>query len=108
MHDNLLYLMGICSKYPSCGSPYRIYINVFDHNEDCFCVHLFQTKEYINMCKFNRDLHIICIYVNEEGYEVTSSYFDVNSEGSMFPNFVYKEDIGKYIDHLLESYVPHL
>jgi hypothetical protein len=78
------------------------------YNEECFLLYIYQTKEWIMNCEFKKEPHAISIYGNEEGYEVSSLYYDQNPDGATFSHFVFKEDIGKYLDDLLASYVPHL
>lgn len=104
MHENLLHLMDVCTKYPSLHAPYRIYTELFMYNEECFCFYIYQTKEWIMSCHFKEEPHAICIYGDEEGYEVSSVYFDYNHEGATFSHFVFKEDIGSYLDNLFKAY----
>lgn len=109
MHENLLHLMDICTKYPYMKhslehGPYRIYTELFMYNEECFWLYIYQTKEWIMSCHFKEEPHAISIYGNEEGYEVSSLYYDQNPEGATFSQFVFKEDIGKYLDDLFKAY----
>ena len=104
MHENLLHLMDICTKYPSLHAPYRIYTELFMYNEECFCFYIYQTKDWLMSYHFRQEIHAISIWGSKEGYEVSSLYYDENPDGATFSQFVSKEDIGKYLEHLFKSY----
>lgn len=108
MHDNLLHLMDICFRYPSRSTSFHIYTELFMYDEECFCFYIYQTKEWLMSCRFKKEPHAICIYGNDEGFEISSSYYDRDSQGSTLSHFVSKEDLEKYLDHLLVSYTEHL